>query len=523
MTALGQKKTDPRAGSTQTGVMKRWDIAWCFVLILIAIALRGGALGPSSLWRDDAWQALVVRTNNWAEVARIGVTAPGFAMLLKLWLCVVGFSSTAAQALPFAAGVAAAPLGYLLAKRIGFGMAGALATGIALTISPLHIIYSTRVKPFTIDADLSILVLFLSATKAEKRTGHWRLHTLVVIATLATIFSASTLPVVLTAVVVTIITSRPPEGSQWAPRAALLSLLLFFITWWAFWLRPMANEYLREFWAYSFIPLNKGIQAAVEVAWIDTTYLLDGLTPLPVPLTVAFIALGTYLLVRRAPWLVALLLGPPAIALVAASIHLSPYGGGRTDIYLYPCLALLFAAPIDELCRLLPQRTAVIGFLAALAPLVRAHPTEPYPAEDIRPIVRIVEAEAQKGDAVIVYPSDGYIYALYSRFEVRIVKSDLSLTGFTVTVDHPGVTTLILVPHSDDPFLQQYERGLRQNVVAIRWLVFAQRRPLTVWLVARSDASALSTIESILQDAALARVRSWKFPGAVLTLWRTDS
>ena len=100
-----------------------WDIVLCLALSLIAIVLRAGPLGPWSLWRDDAWQALAARAGTWAQAARIGQTAPGFSVLLSFWLMLTGFSSLAAQALPFVAGVAGAPFAYLLAKRCGRGRA----------------------------------------------------------------------------------------------------------------------------------------------------------------------------------------------------------------------------------------------------------------------------------------------------------------------------------------------------------------------------------------------------------------
>src|SRR5262245_6792395 len=87
---------------------RRADVASCSGLRVLAVWLPVGALSPPSLWRDDAWQALVVRVDRWDDIGRMGQSAPGFSVLLQLWLSLVGFSSMAAQTLPFAAGVAAA-------------------------------------------------------------------------------------------------------------------------------------------------------------------------------------------------------------------------------------------------------------------------------------------------------------------------------------------------------------------------------------------------------------------------------
>src|SRR5262249_7205936 len=131
------------------------------------------------------------------DVARMGQAAPGFSVLLKLWLSLTGLSSMAAQTLPFAAGVAAAPLAYLVARRIGFDAAGAAAAGVTLAVSRRHSIFSTRVKPFTLDADVTLLLILLGflVLVQPRRASRWAM--LVGVGTLVTVLSASTLPVVL--------------------------------------------------------------------------------------------------------------------------------------------------------------------------------------------------------------------------------------------------------------------------------------------------------------------------------------
>jgi hypothetical protein len=93
------------------------------------------------------------------------------------------------------------------------------------------------------------------------------------------------------------------------------------------------------------------------------------------------------------------------------------------------------------------------------------------------------------------------------------------MTGFTVTIDHPGVTTLILAPHSDYRLTQQYPRGLRENSNAIRALFTRGQRPENVWFVARSDGKAIPSFTAILRQAGLTQMRAWRFAGADLTLW----
>jgi len=52
-----------------------------FALTAIAISLGRRSLAPASLWRDDAWVAIVHRAPI-GDALRMGVAAPGFSLLL---------------------------------------------------------------------------------------------------------------------------------------------------------------------------------------------------------------------------------------------------------------------------------------------------------------------------------------------------------------------------------------------------------------------------------------------------------
>src|SRR5215470_587313 len=418
----------------------RADVAWCIGLTLLGALLRARALSPPSLWRDDAWQALVVRVDSWGDVARMGQSAPGFSVLLKLWLSLTGFSSIAAQALPFAAGVAAAPLAYLVARRIGLDTAGAAAAGITLAVSRRHAIFSTRVKPFTLDADVTLLLIYLGFLVLARpgRVSRWAM--LVGVGMFAAVLSASTLPVVLaTAMVALVAAVRRGCGAALAG-AALCTLTLFVGVWWAVWLRTEAsNPWLREFWADSFMPLDRGAAGAARFTFSHAWQALTGVSAaIPGDVTGVLVVLG---------------------------------------------------ALIDGLSRRLSGRGRSIALVLAFTLLFVGIKVRSYPDADIRGVVDIVQSEARAGDAIVVYPQDGYAYALYSRFPVRMIRSDFSMTGFTTAVDHPGVATLILDPRSDRFPSRQYDVALKRNLQATRSLVDDTRAPSQVWLVSRENAT----------------------------------
>jgi hypothetical protein len=497
----------------------RADVAWCIGLTLLSALLRARALSPPSLWRDDAWQALVVRVDSWGDVARMGQSAPGFSVLLKLWLSLTGFSSLAAQTLPFAAGVVAAPFAYVVARRIGLDTWGAAAAGVTLALSRRHAIFSTRVKPFTLDADVTLPLILLGFRVLAQpgRASRWAM--LVGAGMLATVMSASTLPVVLgTALVAVVATVRRGSGKALAG-AAFCILMLLVGVWWAVWLRTEAsNPWLREFWADSFMPLDRGVAAAAGFPLWHTWNALAGVSAaMPGDVTGVLVVLGAVVLARRDRRLIALILSGPALALVAATLQLAPYGGGRTDIYLYPCFALALGALIDGLSRRLSGRARSIALFLAFAILPVGIKLRSYPEADIRGVVDIVQSEARAGDAIIVYPQDGYAYALYSRFPVRMIRSDFSMTGFTTAVDHPGVATLILDPHPDRFPSRRYDLALKRNVEATRSLVDGTHAPGHVWVVSRGNVTP--ELAEIFEQAGLTPGRTWNRPGATLRVW----
>jgi hypothetical protein len=129
---------------------------------------------------------------------------------------------------------------------------------------------------------------------------------------------------------------------------------------------------------------------------------------------------------------------PFAIALVLASLRLAPLGGGRTDIYLYPAVAVVVALALDRI-RHLPalSAAAVLALGVTWAATYRTPPF--YPSEDVRPLVAEVESRATEREAILIYPITSFAYALYTNWPIDFVDSDFSYTGFHVRVLRPNV------------------------------------------------------------------------------------
>src|SRR4051794_5783875 len=165
-----------------------------------ALVIRVHSLGPASLYRDDTWQAIATRATSLSDIARAGVAAPGYAFLLRAWSTVAGHSTLALQIPAVAAGVAAPILVYPLARRFGLRPWPALVAGVFLFTSQIMLQMSVRVKPFALDAlvTMALLALALRASEAPRNDRRWL--ALLVVAALALFFSASTLPVIAAAI-----------------------------------------------------------------------------------------------------------------------------------------------------------------------------------------------------------------------------------------------------------------------------------------------------------------------------------
>jgi hypothetical protein len=433
---------DARSGAGFRGTAVRGvDVAIVLVLLAVGVWLRAPALAPSSLWLDDAWIALVSRSGSFGELIRMSVTAPGFGATLAALISVFGLRTWATQLPAFLAGVALAPAAYVLLRRRAILPHAAAVGGAVLVSSPIAITFAGRVKPFSVDALVTLALLGLAWGLVAGAGGRRTLVALVVVGILGTMFSSGVAPVVVTTLTVVAVavlagrTERPGWlGRGLAPRvpvgeaaAALGGYLLFAGSWYVAILVPAVNPGLRSYWSDHFIepwPLERALATTGDAA----VGLLEGLAPVPWGWSAGAIGLASVLVAVSRPWLAALLLAPVASAVVAAALELAPLGGGRTDLYLYPALAVLLAAGLDAL-RIRGAGLVVAG-ISLLALGGSQIPRADYPAQDVEPLIAQVEADLGPDDRLVIYPSTRWAYALYTTTPVRFEFNDRTANGY---------------------------------------------------------------------------------------------
>lgn len=523
-------------------------------LVAVAAWAASPGLAPSSLWLDDAWHALVTRADGPAEVLLVAVTAPGYTFLLAGILAITGMSELAVQAPAYLAYVACGPALYLLAVRRGLPRPAALLGAGVLLASPVLVVYATRVKQYTTDALLVVILLTLAwdLIREPGRARRWWVYVGTSLAAVS--ISAAVAPVAASGLAtgwsaaLRVALARPDrgdagggdvdrsQGAGWAtPVLATLVWSAISGAWYVLLTRSDATEELRSVWAEHYVRLDD-----LPVLADDTIRLvgamLEGALAAP-PLASATVLLIALIVVAVRRLELAVLLSLPLIsAYVLAMLELVPLGTGRIDAHLHPVLAftVMFAvagvlpgpqvrtgatppagggAPVQPDLRTGVEPSwraralawvgcAVLAVGLLSATLVSTDRT--YPQEDLRPLVGELESRAADEDGVIVYPSAVWAYALYASGEVELVPAQ-EANGFRPTFDDPRVT--VLGRHRDRP--QAYRSEVRRAA--------EDRR--RVWLIATHIRDDLAVIEEHLADAGFARTGRWDRPGAQLTLW----
>lgn len=477
-------------------------------LLVLGIRLRAGTLGPSSLWLDDAWAALIARADTPHEVFLMGVTAPGFGLLLKGWLAVAGTSSPAAQALPFVFGLLGAPLVYLVGLRFHLRPTAALLGAVLVAIAPAHVTYSTAVKHYTAELVAAMIVLRLAWRVIERSSEVRRWAALTVAATLAILLSAA-LAVVAWAAMATVVIAHRVERKPLRPALVAVSALgVFSAAFYLLVLQGAVNELLLDFWRAHYIPLNEGFARFVRLTGGGAVQLVDGFTIGPPLVALLFLLAATVVVAIRRWRLALLLLLPIAGAFVLAMLKRAPIGGGRTDIYLYGSLALIVAAAVHEIGARWPQITAWVAVVATVTLAFLGHPRSGYPMDDIRPLVITMEDRVRAGDGVLVYHVSNFPYGLYTRFAIDIVESKEYATGFAVRPRRRN--TVVLPFEREDP--ERYRPVVARLAARFDHL----------WVIASRIAGDLPRIERMLREAGFREHGRWHRPGAMLSEWRAD-
>jgi 4-amino-4-deoxy-L-arabinose transferase-like glycosyltransferase len=487
------------------------DWLTALALATVALVIRRDGLAPESLWLDDAWVAAGASHARWDQTLSVGLVSPGFTLLLRPFIAIGGASPLAAQLLPLAAGLAAPGLLYvaMVDRRVRRG--AALLSGLLLLSAPAHVTTSVYVKQYTVEALMSVALLWSAWTILDDGFSRRRWARLLIAACLSFAISAPVWPVIVVAIGVAGLSAWKRSGDRRWIAATAVGAAAFGLAWALLVVAPRVNDTLREYWDGAYIVTDNGIGEVGASAVDRLQSAMGGLSIVDKRAGLLGVALAGAVVLWRRSLLGLLLVGPVAIAIALAAAHLSPIGTGRTDVYLYPSVVMLVGVALDEVAGMRPRRvgTAIlVGALVAAGLGAAGVEQRPYPREDVRPLVRTLESEAEAGDALLVHTFASFAFALYADSPVEIVPSSDYATGWSIAVSEPDVTVLpsrASTPGDYEPLVLDAIEGRDR-----------------VWFLVSHSASDADAIRQVLRDQGFSRASIDRRRGAFLELWTLD-
>lgn len=415
MTATAQP-SPRRVSSTSTRLLLLVALS-----VGVVVRLRQYVVGRS-LWNDEAALALNILARDTAGLFRpldyLQGAPIGYLLLLKLSTAIAGPGELALRAVALIAGILALLLFAVVARRLVGATAGALAV-LLLAAAPLHIYYSNEVKQYALDVLMTVLALALFLFM---RRGLTPARTIIAAAAGALMLWLSH-PAVFTLSAVGLVALveawRRGEARQtrrlvfigaiWG--ATFLGLALFSLT------ELTANAALAEFWRGGFMPPLYQPLELIGWAWVKLTSLTEfmlGLSAVALPAAAAGIAV----LARRDRALLAVLLLPIGLLLMAAALNRYPFAD-RLLLFTTPLVALLVSVGTVELIRLVrplgrfpAYALAALMLLPALlqtAELLR----EPQYKEELRPVLAHIVSSRQQNDRILLYYGSALAFEYY--------------------------------------------------------------------------------------------------------------
>ena len=452
--------------------------------ILVAITVVGAivrvtGLGTAGLFYDDAWFALPARVGIGTALKMV-VTTPGYTLVQSAWISLGPAGNLWPKVLPFVLGVLAPPAGYWLARRLQLPRWAALVTAALLAAAPAAFEYSVRVKEY--EADLLLAVVVLVAVEAARRRRTTTSIVMVAVVSVVAVAMSSSLIVVVTGSWVALLLAVLADRRRTAALVVAGAITAVICGLQSLWISTHIPNRLTTFWIATDRLVGKPFSGPHLLHTLALTPggLAQGFlgTPLPTgqfPLVwqishaaeAGLIALGVLeaavVIVLIQPSLAAAVrrrAADPAMALLAPSltvvvavllwlVGIVPLGTGRTDLVLYPAIAVLLSSGLVRLADRLrstgsiaasTRRTIAVG-VACIAALVGMglswHQRSWYPAQNLDALRAKMGAQLRPTDIKVVAGRNSFTWAYQgdSPFVVHIDRNDVRArtVGFWVT------------------------------------------------------------------------------------------
>lgn len=153
-----------------------WGVGACGLIVLVGVALR--FLATSDLWLDEALTVEIARlpVSDLLDALRQDGAPPAYYLLLHFWTGLVGTSDFAVRSLSGLFALAAIPLAWRCALRVGDREVGVTAL-VLLATSPFAIRYATEARMYSFVICL-VLAGYLAMRRAMDKPSFGRLAAL---------------------------------------------------------------------------------------------------------------------------------------------------------------------------------------------------------------------------------------------------------------------------------------------------------------------------------------------------------
>lgn len=398
------------------------------VLVLLGVLARLVRYGLNfPLWGDEAFVAVNFLLRDFAGLFKplvYGQIAPlGFMWTELAVTRAAGFSEAAMRFVPMLSGLVSLLLFWRFMRR-NFGAAITLVAVGILAASYYPIRHAAEVKPYATDLLISLILTMAgwAVYQRPKSMGRW-----VVLIILAPIFVWCSYPSVFVSggvgLLLVSILLRDRSPRMWVGCVVYgVVLVASFLPMYAFFAKPHveAAAGLTEIkmWTQTFPPVTKPWMLPVWAVVIHTgnmmAYPIGGAHGASI-VTLVLVIAGSVTLWRTRRALLLLLLGPPALNLIAAALHAYPYGGtARTSLYMAPAICLLagvglvsliaWKLPYERRRVAIPLVGVVLGLIAVVC-MARdvAEPFKKPETRESRRVVRSLSERVGADDRVVVF------------------------------------------------------------------------------------------------------------------------
>ena len=388
------------------------------------------------IWYDEAVLLANVLDKSWLELLgplQSEVAAPPlFLWLLKLVHLIVGDIDYVWRLLPLLAGCAGLFLCVPVFRAMLTPHGAALAVGL-LAVADDHIRLSNTVKPYTLDALGTLVLLFLFV-----KTTHWPTHRrLLLVAMVAPLLLGFSYPMAF--VLGGVLLGLMPRDRK-AVLAWLLAVAVLGGTFAVLYFGPIKAQRVSKLeteWERNYLPYREPVQVPWWLTWHTFGVCQQSCNPSGALLTV-FVPLGALAFWRTGHRRWVVFLGGAWLAVLAASALRSyPYGQNRLMQFIGPIVLVLGVRGVEWLATW--KRSFAAGLGMAMFIVADGYSLHrlvwPWSEPDARSVAKFIREN--RGDLPVLSDEGNYFYFLNRQVQPLSAAANVPSGGRVwVVMDH---------------------------------------------------------------------------------------